>query len=100
MSRFEPYQDALERSKSFIERAYDRREALDDPDDADGYEYRWLVRDENGELMGLIDFDREDTAAGLEVYENGDGGVFFEEGYEVHVTLGWWPKNAVDRGDN
>lgn len=103
MSSNEPYQETLERATSFLERAYRIREGLDIDMDMemqrDDYEYYWLVRDENGDLMGLIDFDREDTAAECELYENGDGGVLFEEGYEIHVSLAWWPTEADTGGD-
>lgn len=50
----------------------------------------WIVRDETGAVCGLVDYERPDTAAQFEVYENGDGGVSFEGRVSYTVSLGYW----------
>lgn len=50
----------------------------------------WIIRDEWGDICGVVDYDRPDTAAQFEAYENGDGGVWFEGDVGYDVTLGYW----------
>lgn len=56
----------------------------------------WRVYGPDGTVWAHVDYEREDVAAQFERFENGDGGLTFEEsmdpGYEV--TLVSWDQDS------